>query len=332
MILIALATLFALASGGAVLELTPETFDDHVGGNEPILVEFFAPWCGHCKSLAPEYEIAATAFAKLPVKVASVDADKHRDLGSRFGVTGFPTIKFFPSGTKEAEAYNGGRTAKDIVDFLNGKAGTNARIKEAPTAVVVLTDDNFDGIVKDANKNVLVEFYAPWCGHCKKLAPDYEKVATIFASEQDVVIAKMDATEHKKKPGDYGVSGYPTLKWFPKDDKSGKSYDAGRSVEDFVNFINTNAGTQKTKEGGYLPTAGRITEFEDIITRFKAGDKSEKQKLLGELEKKVSAYSGTNKDLAKFYSITAKRVVEKGKIGRAVQQECRDRSRMPSSA
>jgi len=175
-----------------------------------------------------------------------------------------------------------------------------------------LTDDNFDKIVKDSDKNVLVEFYAPWCGHCKKLAPDYDKVASIFASEPDVVIAKMDSTEHKTKSGEYGVSGYPTLKWFPKDDKSGKDYNAGRSVEDFVNFINTNVGTQKTKEGGYLPTAGRISEFEDLITRFKAGGKSEKQKLLTELESKAASYTGPNKDLAKFYTITAKRVIEKG--------------------
>jgi len=277
-----------------------------------LLWSFFAPWCGHCKSLAPEYEIAAAAFAKLPVKVASVDADQHRDLGSRFGVSGFPTLKYFPAGSKEGEAYNGGRTAKDIVEFLNGKAGTHARIKEAPSSTVVLTDDNFDKIVKDSNKNVLVEFYAPWCGHCKKLAPDYDKVASIFGSEPDVVIAKMDATEHKTKPGEYGVSGYPTLKWFPKDDKSGKDYSGGRSIEDFVTFINTNAGTQRTKEGGYSPNAGRIGEFEDLITRFKAAAKSEKQKLLSELEAKVASYTGSNKDLAKFYTITAKRVVEKG--------------------
>ena len=47
-------------------------------------------WCGHCKALAPEYEVAATAFKSLPVKIASVDADAHRDLGQKFGVTGQP--------------------------------------------------------------------------------------------------------------------------------------------------------------------------------------------------------------------------------------------------
>jgi protein disulfide-isomerase-like protein len=302
---------FSLVSAGDVLELTPANFDENVGAGEPAFVEFFAPWCGHCKNLAPEYEKVATAFTKLPVKVASVDADKHKDLGSRFGVSGFPTLKYFPAGSQEGEAYNGGRTAKDIVDFINKKAGTNARIKEAPTAVTVLTDDNFDGIVKDANKHVLVEFYAPWCGHCKSLAPHYETLANIYASEPDVVIAKLDATEEKNKAAEYGVSGYPTLKWFSKTDKSGVGYEGGRDVESFVNYINENAGTQRTKDGGFLPSAGTISEFDELVTKFKSAAAAERKTLLAELEGKLSSVV-KNKEFGKFYQIAMKRIIEKG--------------------
>jgi protein disulfide-isomerase A6 len=253
----------------------------------------------------------ATAFAKLPVKVASVDADKHKELGGRFGVSGFPTLKYFPAGSQEGEAYNGGRTAKDITEFLNKKAGTNARIKEAPTAVTVLTDANFDSIVKDANKHVLVEFYAPWCGHCKSLAPHYEKLATIFSSEPDVVIAKLDATEEKAKASEYGVSGYPTLKWFSKDDKSGVNYESGRDVEAFVNFINEKAGTLRTKEGGFLPSAGTIPEFDELVTKFKSASGAARKAVLAELEGKLSSAS-KNKEFGKFYQIAMKRIIEKG--------------------
>ena len=161
-----------------VLILDPSNFDNYVGGDQPVFVEFFAPWCGHCKALAPEYDIVATAFKSLPVKVASVDADAHRDLGGRFGVTGFPTLKFFPAGSKEGETYNGGRTSADIIQFLNGKAGTHARVKTAATAVTVLDSSNFDSIALDPTKDVLVEFYAPWCGHCKKLAPGQTTLPT----------------------------------------------------------------------------------------------------------------------------------------------------------
>jgi len=292
-----------------VLELTPDNFDDNVGKGEPAFVEFFAPWCGHCKSLAPEYEKVATAFAKLPVTVASVDADKHKDLGSRFGVSGFPTLKYFPAGSLEAEAYSGGRTAQDIVSFINEKAGTNARIKEAPTAVTVLTDSNFDSIVKDSNKNVLVEFYAPWCGHCKSLAPVYDKLATIFASEPDVVIAKLDATVEKKKAEEFKVSGYPTLKWFPKDDKTGKDYDGGRDLPAFISYLNQHAGTERTEKGGYLPSAGTISEFKELVTKFKSGSKDDRKAVLVELEGKLKSLSNP---LAKFYHLAMKNVIEKG--------------------
>ena len=212
-----------------VLILDPTNFDDYVGGDQPVLVEFFAPWCGHCKALAPEYEVAATAFKSLPVKVASVDADAHRDLGGRFGVTGFPTLKYFPAGSKEGEAYNGGRTAADIIAFLNQQTGSNARVKSAATAVTVLSPSNFDAIALDPTKDVLVEFYAPWCGHCKKLAPDYEKVAQSFEGEDTVVVASVDADTHKELGNRFGVSGYPTIKFFPKDNKGPRTHTTAPS-------------------------------------------------------------------------------------------------------
>jgi protein disulfide-isomerase A6 len=66
--------------------------------------------------------------------------------------------------------------------------GLKAKVKSnaAPTALVDLDDDSFDKIVLDKSKDVFVEFYAPWCGHCKRLEPDYQKFADVFANENDV--------------------------------------------------------------------------------------------------------------------------------------------------
>ncbi|KAE8681442.1 hypothetical protein F3Y22_tig00111330pilonHSYRG00812 [Hibiscus syriacus] len=72
----------------------------------------------------------------------------------------------------------------------------NSRIC-CPSSVVVLNADNFDEVVLDETKDVLVEFYAPWCGHCKILAPTYEEVATAFKMEDDVIIANLDADKYK---------------------------------------------------------------------------------------------------------------------------------------
>jgi len=263
-----------------VLILTPDNFDDHVGGDLPVFVEFFAPWCGHCKTLAPEYELAATAYKGLKAKVASVDADAHRDLGGRFGVTGFPTLKYFPAGSKEPETYSGGRTAADIVGFLNTKTGSKGKIKTAHSTVTILDPSNFDSIVLDKKNDVLVEFFAPWCGHCKKLAPDYEKVAQSYEGEKHVFIASVDADAHKELGTKYGVTGYPTIKFFPKDNKDGEDYNGGRTPEDFIEFINDRTGAERVLGGGYLPSAGLIPKFKNYIERFFASSSDEEKQLI----------------------------------------------------
>jgi len=87
------------------------------------LLEFYAPWCGHCKSLAPEWASAAAKTKKLnpPVKLAKVDADAHSDLAQKYDVSGYPTIKIFKNG--KAEEYEGPRESKGIVSFVKKAVG-----------------------------------------------------------------------------------------------------------------------------------------------------------------------------------------------------------------
>ena len=80
-------------------------------------VEFFAPWCGHCKNLEPHWKSAAGEL-KGKVKLGAVDATVHQELAGKYGVRGYPTIKYFPAGNKgSAEEYDGGRTSDDIVKW-----------------------------------------------------------------------------------------------------------------------------------------------------------------------------------------------------------------------
>jgi len=104
----------------------------------------------------------------------------------------------------------------------------------APVKVAVAK--NFDELVLNNGKDTLVEFYAPWCGHCKKLTPIYEEVAEKL-SDEDVVLVKMDATANDVPP-QFDVRGFPTLYWLPKDSKeSPVTYSGGRDVDDFVKYI-----------------------------------------------------------------------------------------------
>lgn len=453
-----------------VVVLTESTFDSEIASSSLTLVEFFAPWCGHCKNLAPNYAKAATALKDV-AKLASVDCTVEKDLCSRFGVQGFPTLKVFRNtGDIEKPAeYQGGRSEKDIIKYIrkqtepayvevksddeleafNDKEGveilgvfssfdsaeakaflkvaeelrndysfgisTNAahaskygasvpamilfknengeeqhvatsdaslygaesglknwiqaeafelvgeigpenfqkyldrgfplvwsfvdykdaakdatksvlnHLSEAAKAfkgklsvvkldgerwiehakhfglsgklpgvvledrensknyifpeegeltgaalskhfedyfagnlkahmksqaepesndgpVRVLVGTSFERIVFDDTKDVLVEFYAPWCGHCKSLAPKYDELGARFASDSNVVIAKVDSTENDTPAK---IEGFPTLIFYPAGDKANpQTYSGERSVEAMAAFIQANRKSQ----------------------------------------------------------------------------------------
>jgi len=437
----------------AVFTLTTENFDAFIKENDKVLVEFYAPWCGHCKALAPEYEKAAQAIAAaedIGAKLAKVDATIEKDLATKFGVKGFPTLKYFTGDADEPSDYSGGRTEDTIVqwlrtrsmpavtmletaeaatafqskgsivlvgffeadgdaakalaelaelnresvvvgqvtsadvkvegtefgklylfrdfgddddkmvahdgdltteamsEFMNAErfpliapigpenykdyvdrglplvwisvmedqvddaiaklmphakaakgklsftwvdaekyaqhvgnlgitetpgiliseeplkylfegefnednlktffegyaAGTlTAHLKSEPVPesneepVFVLVGSEFDKVIGQ-DKDVFVEFYAPWCGHCKRLAPEYEKVGEAFSDVDSVVIAKLDATENDT-PED--IKGFPTLLFYPKGETTAVKYGGDRKQEAIVEWIKEHA-------------------------------------------------------------------------------------------
>jgi len=111
-----------------VLVLKNENFDEIVKEAELILVEFYAPWCGHCKHLAPEYVKAAAELSKLdpPVPLAKVDATVETELASRFSVRSYPTLKIFRHGAPSD--YNGPREAKGIIAYMERQIGPSYKV------------------------------------------------------------------------------------------------------------------------------------------------------------------------------------------------------------
>ncbi|KAF7817962.1 putative protein disulfide-isomerase A6 [Senna tora] len=300
-------------SADDVVVLTEANFDQEVGQDRGALVEFYAPWCGHCKRLAPEYEKLGTSFKKAKsILIGKVDCDDQKSLCSKYGVSGYPTIQWFPKGSLEPKKYEGARTAEALAEFVNKEGGTNVKIASVPSSVVVLTPDNFDQVVLDETKDVLVEFYAPWCGHCKALAPTYEKVAAAFKLEEGVVLANLDADQHKDYAEKYGVSGYPTLKFFPKSNKAGEDYDGGRDLDDFVSFINEKCGTSRDGKGQLTSEAGIVPTLDALVKDFVSSESNEKKEFYSRIEEEVKKLQGPAARYGNIYLKYAKNCMDKG--------------------
>lgn len=310
---------FALVAGplaafaSNVVEANTKTFDLLVG-KTPALVEFYAPWCGHCKTLAPTYEKLADLFSgsKDKVKIVKVDADGDgKELGQKFGIKGFPTIKWFPGGADSGpEDYEGGRDLDDLTDFVTKKSGVKYKKKPEPKRVTKQFDSaSFNKVALDTEKNVLVAFTASWCGHCKALKPTLETVAKNFENEEDCIIADLDADTPETKPlaEEYGVSSFPTIKFFPKGaDQNPIAYESGRSEADFTEFLNKHCGTHRAVGGGLNDAAGRVATLDGLASKIYATIPTSRKQIYDE----AIALSESLGSAAEYYLRVMKKLVD----------------------
>ncbi len=103
-------------------------------------------------------------------------------------------------------------------------------------SVYILTDSNAEDFVKK-EEFVFVKFYAPWCGHCKKMAPDYKQLGAKFNIDgSNIKIAKVDSTVHKSFTEKHGIEGFPTLKLFINGQPV--NYEGERNLDAMTKFIN----------------------------------------------------------------------------------------------
>ncbi|KAG5185005.1 protein disulfide isomerase [Tribonema minus] len=460
-LLLVAAAMAEITKENGVLVLTDDNFDEALEANpNGLLVEMYAPWCGHCKALTPEYEAAAKELEPKGFSIAKLDATEHTQAAEKYEVQGFPTIKYIIGKGGKVLDYNGGRTSADIVSYVVKKSGpatialdskdaidkfaeqadavvvgffsdaasagattfsgvatgmddfsfglvTDAAVakafgasdnsvvvlkkydegkaelsvtadttgeevtefinvyslrlftrfspesarsifggsvnvhalffakevegdllatvtesatanrgkmlfvhippeeervaeffgieeKDMPTMVIadmqqgikkylfegtldkasitsfisdfqagnlkpslkseepadedlakpvkVIKGKSFESIVVNSEASVFVEFYAPWCGHCKALEPKWDEVAQKLEGDKSVVIAKMDATANEVDHPGVDVQGFPTLLFFPAGDKSNPvTYEGEREVDFLLKFVKENA-------------------------------------------------------------------------------------------
>ncbi|KAL2332041.1 hypothetical protein Fmac_019622 [Flemingia macrophylla] len=188
----------------------------------------------------------------------------------------------------------------DFAGFEDLEEHKEAEVDEKD--VVVLKANNFSDVVK-SNRFVMVEFYAPWCGHCQALAPEYAAAATELKAE-GVVLAKVDATEESELGQQYDVQGFPTVYFFI--DGIHKPYNGQRTKDAIVAWIK-----KKTGPGVYNITT--LEDAQSILTKETkvvlgflnslVGSESEELAAASRLEDDVTFYQTVNADVAKLFHI-----------------------------
>ncbi|KAL1408883.1 protein disulfide-isomerase precursor [Vanrija albida] len=160
-----LALLPAVLAASDVIDLTKGSFKGEIDTADLALVEFFAPWCGHCKNLAPEYEEAATILKKSGIKLAKVDCTEEQDLCQDFEVSGYPTLKVFRNGTPTE--YNGPRKADGIVSYMNKQNLPAVTDLTAETHDDFTTVDKVVVIAYGDKKNVIPESFTEYANSAR---------------------------------------------------------------------------------------------------------------------------------------------------------------------
>ena len=254
-----------------VVHLSTSSFEPALKDEKSALVMFYAPWCGHCKKMKPEYEKAAETMKnkKIPGVLAALDATKEGAVAAQFNVRGYPTVKYFSNGEFKFDVNV--RDAEKIIEFMKNPAEppppppAEKPWEEEPSEVVHLNDETFKPFLKK-KKHVIVMFYAPWCGHCKRTKPEFVKAADHFKDDPRVELAAVDCTKHNGICSAYEVRGYPTIKYYSYL-KTVKEYDGGRTEADFIKYLSDPNSSEKITKAaepfGDFPGVERVAVLTD---------------------------------------------------------------------
>ncbi|CAL8240951.1 unnamed protein product [Merluccius merluccius] len=194
----------------SVSVLDPESFQKRVkgrAGGEIWAVDFYAPWCGPCQALLPEWRRMARLVAG-HVMVGSMDCQKHQSFCQSQGVRAYPEIRLYPQQPSPPDrymTYNGwNRDAQSLRVWTLGAL---------PRVSVDLTPESFRDQVLSGPDHWVLDFYAPWCGPCQHFAPEFEVLARMIKGE--VRSGKLDCQAHHQTCQSAGITAYPTVRFYP---------------------------------------------------------------------------------------------------------------------
>lgn len=232
-------------------ELTPENFQGYMEAKKPIAYIFTdneedrASYEENLKEIAKETrEKVSFVFINATLYGRHAESINLKAEFPTFAIQEIEPVGKFP--IDQSEALSADRIIKHVRDYVSGSLKPSAKSQPIPEPsedpLIVLVGDNFAEVAYDTTKDVFVEFYASWCGHCKKLAPIYAELAKLYKDKKHIVIANFEAIENDlpyKTP--FEIQGFPTIKLFKAGSNEVIDFDGDRTLEGFVEFLKANA-------------------------------------------------------------------------------------------
>lgn len=196
------------------------------------------------EAFSTQFELASKEHkGKLLFSYSDGSVDIQEKLADFMGVSesDFPTLRVITPAKmlkfkfEDTEHLTSSAVGAWIDSILDGSARPHLKSEPVPEdnngPVKTIVGTQFDEIVLDSERDVLVKYYAPWCGHCKKLAPIWEELGEVYRDNDKIVIAKFDATANEAAGVD--VRGYPTIIFYPSGGAAQVNYEGERDLENF---------------------------------------------------------------------------------------------------
>uniref|UniRef100_A0A3Q4HXT6 DnaJ homolog subfamily C member 10 n=1 Tax=Neolamprologus brichardi TaxID=32507 RepID=A0A3Q4HXT6_NEOBR len=169
-------------------------------------VDFYAPWCGPCQALMPEWRRMARLLSG-QILVGSVDCQRFQSFCQSQSVRAYPEIRLYPGNSRQPDRYTYNGWHRDAHSLRTWA------LSFLPRASVDLTPETFRSLVLSGRDHWVLDFYAPWCGPCQHFAPEFEVLARMLKGE--VRAGKVDCQAHHQTCQLAGITAYPTVRFYP---------------------------------------------------------------------------------------------------------------------